>query len=154
MKSPKNIVCLQLDFNVDIEPEHWSNMHIISINLEDFNKRFDTDFMLNYSVDDYSFSPIDDESHELLIWFLEGIPELLSFAYSPTMSSYEDLELYLSNRKKELNYTHSAQMFENYRRRYIDYAPLGFLEKPDYDYIKAKLTDLILDKQNQINDTI
>lgn len=145
---------MQLDFNVDIEPEHWSNMNIISINLDDFNKRLDTDFILNYSVDDYSFSPLEDDSNELLIWFLEGIPELLSFAYSPTMSSYEDLELYLSNRKKELKYVFSKEMFENYRRRYIDYAPLGFLEKPDYDYIKANLTDLILDKQNQINDTI
>lgn len=154
MKPPKNIVCLQLDFNVDIEPEHLSNINIISINLNDFNRRFDTDFMLNYSVDDYLFSPINNESNELLLWFLEGIPELLSFAYSPTMSSYEDLELYLKARQKEINYTHSKLMFENYRRRYIDYAPLGFLEKPDYDYIKTKLTDLILDKQNQINDTI
>lgn len=154
MRTFKNVVCLEIDFNEEIEPEHWSNINIISKNLTDFNQRFGTDFIVNYSVDDYSFSPIDDESHELLIWFLEGIPELLSFAYSPTMSSYEDLELYLKARQKEINYTHSKLMFENYRRRYIDYAPLGFLEKPDYDYIKAKLTNLILDKQNQINDTI
>lgn len=145
MRTFKNVVCIELDFDIEIEPEHWSNMNIISKNLTDFNERFKTDFIVNYSVDDYSFSPLDDKSHELLIWFLEGIAELLAFAYSPTMSSYEDLELYLNNRKKELKYAHSKEMYENFRKRYIDYAPLGFLEKPDYEYIKRKLTDLILD---------
>lgn len=152
MKLPKNIVCLELDFNQSIEPEHISNINITSLNLADFNKRFDTDYILNYSVDDFMFSPIDDENYELLNWFLEGIPELLSLAYSPTRSTYEDLEIYLKAREKELNYTHSKQMFENYRKRYIAYAPLGFLEEPDYNYISFKLTDMILDKQKEIND--
>jgi|GEM_PF-917296 len=145
MRTFKNVVCLELDFDVEIEPEHWSNMNIISKNLTDFNNRFKTDFIVNYSVDDYFFTPLEDDNNELLIWFLEGVPELLSFAYSPTMSSYEDLDLYLNNRRKELKYVFSTEMFENFQKRYIDYAPLGFLEKPDYNYIKEKLTNLILD---------
>ncbi|KAA5532815.1 hypothetical protein [Paenimyroides baculatum] len=145
MRTFKNVVCIELDFDIEIEPEHWSNMNIISKNLTDFNERFKTDFIVNYSVDDYFFTPLEDESNELLIWFLEGVPELLSFAYSPTMSSYEDLDLYLNNRRKELKYVFSKEMFENFQKRYIDYAPLGFLEKPDAIYIKSKLTDMILD---------
>lgn len=145
MRTFKNVVCIELDFDIEIEPEHWSNMNIISKNLTDFNNRFKTDFIVNYSVDDYFFTPLEDDNNELLIWFLEGVPELLSFAYSPTMSSYEDLDLYLNNRRKELKYVFSKEMFENFQKRYIDYAPLGFLEKPDYNYIKEKLTNLILD---------
>ena len=145
MRTFKNVVCLELDFDIEIESEHWSNMNIISKNITDFNKRFNTDFIVNYSVDDYFFTPLDGEGNELLIWFLEGIPELLAFAYSPTMSSYEDLDLYLNNRRKELKYVFSKEMFENFQKRYIDYAPLGFLEKPDAIYIKSKLTDMILD---------
>lgn len=148
MKSPKNIVCLQLDFNQEIEPEHISNINITSLNLDDFNNRFGTDFILYYDADNYVFEiPKEFESNELLIWFAEGIGELLAFAYSPTRSSYGDLDLYLTDRKKELNYAHTTQMFDNFRTRYIDYAPLGFLEEPDYNYIKDKLTDMILDKQ-------
>lgn len=151
MRTFKNVVCIELDFDIEIEPEHWSNMNIISKNLTDFNERFKTDFIVNYSVDDYFFTPLEDDSNELLIWFLEGVPELLSFAYSPTMSSYEDLDLYLNNRRKELKYVFSKEMFENFQKRYIDYAPLGFLEKPDAIYIKSKLTDMILDHYRNLN---
>lgn len=149
MKMPKNVVCLELDFNEEIEPEHRSNINIISQNLDDFNKRFETDFILYYDVYGYAFEmPEELENHQLLVWFLEGIPELLAFAYSPTMTSYEDLDEYLGQRKRELNYVFNIEMFKNFQRRYIDYAPLGFLEEPDYLYIKDKLTDLILDKTN------
>jgi len=61
---------------------------------------FNTDFIICYSVDDYLFTPMDDDNNKLLIWFLEGIPELLAFAYSATMSSYEDLDEYFSTAKK------------------------------------------------------
>lgn len=142
----KNVVCLELNFNQDIDPEHWSNINIISKNLNDFNSRFNTDFIICYSVDDYLFTPLNDENNELLIWFLEGIPELLAFAYSPTMSSYEDLDEYLAHRQKEMKYIFSKEMFDNFQKRYIDYAPLGFLEEQDALYIKSKLTDIILDK--------
>lgn len=145
MKRYKYVVCLDLEIGNNLEPEHISNINIISINLEDFNKRFDTDFIVNYSADDYSISPIDEQNHELLIWFLESVGELLAFAYSPTKNSQEDLDLYLDNRKKELNYARSKEMYSNFRTRYIGYAPLGFLEKPNYDLIKNKLTNLILD---------
>lgn len=147
MRTFKNVVCLELDFDIDIEPEHWSNVNIVSKNLNDFNQRFGTDFIIVYSADDYMFYPIEDKNNELVLWFLEGIPELLAFAYSPTMSSQEDLDLYINNRRKELNYVFSKEMFHNFRTRYIDFAPLGFLEKPDALYIKTRLTDMILDKK-------
>lgn len=46
MKMPKNVVCLELDLKEEIEPEHLSNINIISQNLDDFNKRFETDFYI------------------------------------------------------------------------------------------------------------
>lgn len=151
MKPSNNVVCLDLTIGNSIEPEHLSNMNIIGINLADFNERFSTDFILYYDPDGYSFElPEEHESNELLIWFVEGIGELLAFAYSPSSMSYDDFDLYLEERRKEINYLHNKQLFDNYRKRYIDYAPLGFLEESDYLYIKNKLTNMILDKQNTL----
>lgn len=44
-----------------------------------------------------------------------------------------------------INLLHSFEMYNNYRQRYIDYAPLGFLEEDSYFFIKENLTNLILD---------
>ena len=83
--------------------------------------------------------------NDLLNWFVEGIGKLLAFSYSPTRDSYFDLNSYLNDRKTELDFLHSFEMYNNYRQRYIDYAPLGFLEEDSYFFIKENLTNLILD---------
>ncbi|MEG0851998.1 MAG: hypothetical protein RSH24_19160 [Flavobacterium sp.] len=145
MGTIENVVCLDLDFNIDVEAIHRHNMLIISENLSDFNERFGTDFIILYSTGDFLFSPIDDEKNELLLWFLQGTNELLGFAYSPTMSSFEDLNMYLYRRRYELIILFNVEMYDRYRTRYINYAPLGFLTKADHLYIKEKLTDMILD---------
>lgn len=148
MGTIENVVCLDLDFNIATEAVHRHNMLIISENLSDFNGRFGTDFIVHYSTDDFIFSPIDDEENTLLLWFLEGTNELLDLAYSPTMSSFDDLNMYLYRRQYELMMLVSAEMYSRYRTRYINYAPLGFLTEADHSYIKENLTDMILDYAN------
>ena len=148
MGAIENVVCLDLDFDIESEAIHRHNMLIISENLLDFNERFGTDFIILYSLDDFLFSPIDDEKDELLLWFLEGTNELLGFAYSATMSSFEDLNMYLYRRRYELLMLFSGELYDRYRTRYINYAPLGFLTEADHLYIKEKLTDMILDHSN------
>lgn len=144
-----NIICLDLEIGNSIEPEHVYNILVISKNLADFNNRFNTDIKLNYDVDDYMFTPIDEDD-EYVIWFCEGISELLAFAHSPTSNDEFDLNEYLDNRRKEINYLQKGLLFDQYKKRYIDYAPLGFLFYDSEDYIKSRLTDLILDKENEL----
>lgn len=145
MGTIENVVCLDLDFNIQTEAIHRNNMLIISENLSDFNKRFGTDFIILYSIDDYLFSPIDDDKNELLLWFLQGTNELLGFAYSSKMSSFDDLNMYLYRRRYELLMLFNRELYDRYRTRYVNYAPLGFLTEADHYYIKVKLTDIILD---------
>ena len=97
----KNVVCLELAFGQDIEPEHVYNMEIISKNLSDFNARFTTDIVLNYDVVGCVFTPLQ-EHDEKVIWFCEGINELLAFAHSPTCNEKEELEglIYLDDVRK------------------------------------------------------
>ena len=149
---PRNVVCLALDLGNSLEPEHISNIEIVAKNLEDFNNRFQTDFYLFYDTDGYTFEiPEQFIINDLLNWFVEGIGELLALSYSPTRDSYFDLNSYLNDRKTELDFLHSFEMYNNYRQRYIDYAPLGFLEEDSYFFIKENLTNLILDYSRNFN---
>ncbi len=83
--------------------------------------------------------------------FFKDIPDLLSYAYSPTLTTFDDADLFLTKRKKEINYLHSKTLFEIYRKRYFDYAPIGLLEEPEYNYIKLNLTNMILEHQRKMN---
>lgn len=142
MRMPKNIVCLELAFDQDIEPEHLFNMDIISKNLEDFNIRFETDIMLSYDIDDYTCTPLE-ENDENALWFCEGINELLAFAHSPTSNDRVDLDLYLERRKNDIKFLYSPQLYEPYAQRYFDYAPIGFLTDESMDYIKYEMNNLL-----------
>lgn len=142
MRMYKNIVCLELAFDQDIEPEHLFNMDIISKNLEDFNIRFETDIMLSYDIDDYTFTPLE-ENDENALWFCEGINELLAFAHSPTSNDRVDLDLYLERRKNDIKFLYSPQLYEPYAQRYFDYAPIGFLTDESMDYIKYEMNNLL-----------
>lgn len=142
MRMPKNIVCLELAFDQEIEPEHLFNMHIISQNLVDFNIRFETDIILSYDIYDYTFTPLE-ENDENALWFCEGINELLAFAHSPTSNDQVDLDLYLERRKNEIKFLYSPQLYEPYVKRYFDYAPIGFLTDENMDYIKNETNNLL-----------
>ena len=142
MRMYKNIVCLELAFDQEIEPEHLFNMHIISQNLEDFNIRFETDIILSYDIDDYTFTPLE-ENDENALWFCEGINELLAFAHSPTSNDRVDLDLYLERRKNDIKFLYSPQLYEPYAQRYFDYAPIGFLTDESMDYIKYEMNNLL-----------
>lgn len=126
MRMPKNIVCLELAFDQEIEPEHLFNMDIISQNLEDFNIRFETDIMLSYDIYDYTFTPLE-ENDEHALWFCEGINELLAFARSPTSNDRVDLDLYLERRKNDIKFLYSPQLYDPYVKRYFDYESIRFL---------------------------
>lgn len=142
MRMPKNVVCLELAFDQEIEPEHLFNMDIISKNLDDFNVRFNMDIMLTYDIYDYAFTPFE-ENNEHAVWFCEGINELLAFAYSPINNEIEDLHFYLENRKKEIKYLNNPQLYDSYAKRYHDYAPIGFLTAENMDYIKYEMNNLL-----------
>jgi len=142
MRMPKNVVCLELAFDQEIEPEHLYNMDIISKNLDDFNTRFETDIMLSYDIDDYTFTPLE-ENDENALWFCEGINELLAFAHSPTSNDRVDLDLYLERRKNDIKFLYSPQLYEPYAQRYFDYAPIGFLTDESMDYIKYEMNNLL-----------
>lgn len=145
MGTQNNVVCLDIEFGNDVEPEHIYNIEIISKNLEDFNRRFEMDIMLSYDVDDYMFSPLQ-ENEEYAVWFCEDINELLAFADSPTCNDPFDLDQYISKRKKEINYLHSIELFNQYCKRYWDYAPIGFLSPESMEYIKKELNRILTEK--------
>ena len=139
---PKNVVCLELAFDKEIEPEHLYNMDIISKNLDDFNTRFETDIMLSYDIYDYTFTPLE-ENDEHALWFCEGINELLAFAHSPTSNDREDLDFYLERRRNDIKFLYIPELYEPYVKRYFDYAPIGFLTDENMDYIKNEMNNLL-----------
>lgn len=142
MNTYKNVVCWDLELGNDLEWEHLYNMEIISKNLDDFNGRFNTDIVLNYDVVGCVFTPFE-ENDEHAVWFCEGINELLAFAHSPTCNEKEEIDLYLENRSKEIKFLYSTELYEQYSKRYFDYAPIGFLSDKSMDYIKYKMNNLL-----------
>lgn len=142
MNTYKSVVCWDLELGNDLDSEHLYNMEIISKNLNDFNARFTTDIVLNYDVVGCVFTPLQ-EHDEKIIWFCEGINELLAFAHSPTCNEKEELELYLERRRKEIKYLINHTLYEAYYQRYFQYAPLGFLTDENMFYVREKLTKLL-----------
>lgn len=133
-----SIIC----FDQYIEPEHQFNIKIIAQNLDDFNQRMGTNIILDYICEDYTFYPLE-ENDQLAIWFCEGINELLFLAHNPTEYSEFECDQYLSNRAKEIEILFDENHKMLYKKRYIDYSPIGFLDFDSEEYIKYEINQLL-----------
>ena len=143
MFSSKNILCLDLEVGNSITAAEQFNISIVSANLSDFNFRFETDIMLNYSSNTGEFEPMDAE--DLLAgWFCDSIKELLALANSTANHSKEHIERYINNRKNEVEHLKSSSTFGSYFKRYHNYSPLGFLSYDNEEYVRKEMNSLLL----------
>ncbi len=122
------------------EDEHYLNCIMISKNLEEFNRIFNTSYKLSYSFEDYFFtSIIDDDKINL---FISEIPDLLFMLHNPSNDDIEQWDIFIKSKKELLNSlsNNDKSILINW---YKNYAPLGITNFENESYVRNKLLELI-----------
>lgn len=138
----KNIY-IDREIKKDLSSSQIFNLGIVSANLDDFNNRFQTNIVLEFDSFTNMFSCLSDKN-DLGVWFCDGIGELLAFANNPSNHKKDIIDKYINSRKTEVDHLRISPLFESYRKRYIHYAPIGFLNDANEMYIKNQM-DVLLD---------
>ncbi|UUV20384.1 hypothetical protein [Paenimyroides aestuarii] len=143
MLSAIKSIYVDREIKKDLSSSQIFNLGIVSVNLEDFNKRFQSNIVLEFDSFTNTFSCLSDEN-DLGAWFCDGIGELLAFANNPNHQTKDIIDQYINSRKTEVDHLRISSLFESYRKRYIHYTPIGFLNDANEMYIKNQM-DVLLD---------
>ncbi|MBY0066832.1 hypothetical protein ACTS9K_08370 [Empedobacter sp. ULE_I145] len=123
------------------DDEEETNIRIVSLNLIDFNKRFETDIVLYYE-DEY-FTPY--EKSDLADYFISTIPDLLFMAHNPFCNEIEEWKSWISWRKEEREKLFIPSEIERFNKRNIEYCPIGITDiQETMDFVKYEVNKLIL----------
>jgi len=121
--------------------EEEANIKVVSLNLSDFNNRFNTDIVLYY--DDEYFTPYEDS--ELSVYFVQRIPDLLFMANNPFKNEIEEWKSWIYWRELEREELFSYSEIDIFNKRNIDYCPLGITDiQETIDFVKYEVNKLIL----------
>ncbi|MFV0140982.1 hypothetical protein [Empedobacter falsenii] len=123
------------------DDEEETNIRIVSLNLIDFNKRFNTDIVLYYE-DEY-FTAY--ESSELADYFIETIPDLLFMTHNPFCNEIDEWKSWINWRKEEREKLFIVSEIERFNKRNIEYCPIGITDiQETIDFVKYEVNKLIL----------
>lgn len=121
--------------------EEEINIKVVSLNLEDFNKRFNTDIVLYY--DEEYFTPY--EKSDLADYFIETIPDLLFMAHNPFCNEIEEWKTWVEWRKEEREKLFIPSEINRFNKRNFEYCPLGITDNEEvFEYVKNEMNKLIL----------
>lgn len=121
--------------------EEEINIKVVSLNLEDFNKRFNTDIVLYY--DEEYFTPY--EKSDLADYFIETIPDLLFMAHNPFCNEIEEWKTWVEWRKEEREKLFIHSEINRFNKRNFEYCPLGITDNEEvFEYVKNEMNKLIL----------
>lgn len=121
--------------------EEEINIKVVSLNLEDFNKRFNTDIVLYY--DEEYFTPY--EKSDLADYFIETIPDLLFMAHNPFCNEIDEWKSWISWRKEEREKLFIPSEINRFNKRNFEYCPLGITDNEEvFEYVKNEMNKLIL----------
>ncbi|MFV0189057.1 hypothetical protein OBK29_03875 [Empedobacter falsenii] len=121
--------------------EEEINIKVVSLNLEDFNKRFNTDIVLYY--DEEYFTPY--EKSDLADYFIETIPDLLFMAHNPFCNEIEEWKTWVEWRKEEREKLFIHSEINRFNKRNFEFYPLGITDNEEvFEYVKNEMNKLIL----------
>ena len=123
------------------DEEEDTNIRVVSLNLIDFNKRFNTDIVLYYE-DEY-FTAF--EKSELADYFISTIPDLLFMTHNPFCNEIEEWKSWINWRKEEREKLFIPSEIERFNKRNIEYCPIGITDiQETIDFVKYEVNKLIL----------
>lgn len=112
------------------DSEEETNIKVVSLNLIDFNKRFETDIVLYY--DEEYFTPY--ESLELADYFISTIPDLLFMAHNPFCNELDEWKEFIKFKVEELNNLKEDYQKEWFKILYKNYYPIGITDVEENKY--------------------
>lgn len=110
--------------------EEGMNLKVVSLNLDDFNKRFNVDIVLYY--DDEIFTAY--ESSDLADYFISTIPDLLFMLHNPFNDDLDEWKEFVNFKKEELNNLKSDQQKGWFKVLYKNYYPAGISDVEENKY--------------------
>lgn len=123
------------------DSEEETNIKVVSLNLIDFNKRFETDIVLYY--DEEYFTPF--EKSDLADYFISTIPDLLFMTHNPFNNEIEEWKSWIEWRKEEREKLFIPSEIERFNKRNIEYCPIGITDVEEtIDFVKYEVNKLIL----------
>ncbi|MDM1548575.1 hypothetical protein HX096_12000 [Empedobacter falsenii] len=110
--------------------EEETNIRVVSFNLVDFNKRFNTEIVLYY--DDEYFTPY--EASDLAEYFISIIPDLLFMKHNPFCNELDEWKEFIKFKVEELNNLKEAYQKEWFKILYKNYYPIGITDVEENKY--------------------
>lgn len=110
--------------------EEEINLGVVSQNLVDFNKRFNTEIVLYY--DDEYFTPY--EASDLAEYFISIIPDLLFMKHNPFCNELDEWKEFIKFKVEELNNLKEAYQKEWFKILYKNYYPIGITDVEENKY--------------------
>lgn len=146
----KNVSPVTIDNNRE-------NLKIAQLNLSDFNNRMGKDYdLLCRFTNDYprffllkdlrypeNTNTIASQINWLLMWKREIMDRVyFKIFFNDIQREFEEINRYHSPHIQKDNVYYKA--VEDFKKKYTNYAPLGFLSKKDEDYIKDEINKKFL----------
>ncbi|AYZ35180.1 hypothetical protein EGY07_06140 [Chryseobacterium indologenes] len=147
-----NTISFDKEVHQETIDKNAENLKIAQLNLEDYNKRTgkEYDLLCRFTNNHPRFflmqelrypentNTIASQINWLLMWKRE-INDRVYFKifFSDIQREFEEISRYHSPYIQKDNVYYKA--VEDFKKKYTDYAPLGFLSKEDEDYIKDEI---------------
>lgn len=147
-----NIISFDKDISQETIDKNQENLKIAQLNLADFNRRMgkDYDLLCRFTNDHPRFyllqelkypentNTIASQINWLLMWKREiNDKAYFKIFFNDIQREFEEIDRYHSPYVQKDNVYH--KLVEDFKKKYTDYAPLGFLSKKDQDYIKDEI---------------
>lgn len=152
-----NIISFEKNVSQETIDKNQENLKIAQLNLSDFNKRMgkDYDLLCRFTNDHPRFflmqelrypqntNTIASQINWLLMWKREiNDKGYFKIFFNDIQREFEEINRYNSPYIQKDNVYHKA--VEDFKKKYKDYAPLGFLSQKDEDYIKEEINKRFL----------
>ena len=154
-----NIISIEKDVSQKTIDENEENLKIAELNLSDFNERMgkDYDLICKFSNGNPRFflkqelrypentNTIASQINWLLMWKREiNDRSYFKIFLNDLEREFEKIKRYHSPYIQKDNVYY--KIVEDFKKKYTDYAPLGFLNKDDEEFVKEQINKKFLQK--------
>lgn len=152
-----NIIFFDKDASQETIDKNVDNLRIVQLNLSDFNERMSKnyDLVCKFTNDNPRFflkqelkypentNTIASQINWLLMWKREiNDRNYFKIFFNDIARDFEEINRYNSPYIQKDNVYY--KIVEDFKKRYTDYAPLGFLDESDENYIKEEINKKFL----------
>ncbi len=152
-----NIISIEKNVSQETIDKNAENLRMAQLNLSDFNERMgkNYDLVCRFSNENPRFflkqelrypeniNTIASQINWLLMWKREvNDRTYFKLFFNDIERDFKEINRYHSPYIQKDNVYH--KIVEDFKKKYTDYAPLGFLTKDDEDYIKEEINKKFL----------